>query len=131
MAKAEWNGVVLAEERDPSKLVNVEGNVYFPPDSVNFDLLSKTSHTTVCGWKGTSSYYSAQAGGQTNENCAWVYEEPKDAAKEIKGRSVFFLNSWRDVAMLGDDLRNYSNQSPNEMTEPDSSGPSVVSLFHV
>jgi uncharacterized protein (DUF427 family) len=100
MAKAEWNGVVLAEERDPSKLANVEGNVYFPPSSVNFDLLSKTSHTTVCGWKGTSSYYSATAGGQTNENCAWVYEEPKDAAKEIKGRFVIYIfglshNGWR------------------------------------
>jgi uncharacterized protein (DUF427 family) len=88
MARAEWNGVVIAEELDASKLENVEGNVYFPAESVNFDLLKKTTHTSVCPWKGTSNYYSVEVNGKTNENCIWVYDAPKDAAKQLKDRCV-------------------------------------------
>ena len=81
MAKATWNGVVIAESDDT---VVVEGNHYFPRDS--------DTHT-VCPWKGTASYHSLEVDGTTNPAAAWYYPEPKDAAKEITDRVAF----WRGV----------------------------------
>lgn len=90
MPKAVWNGTVIADSNDT---VVVEGNHYFSPQSVRMDLLKPSSHTTVCGWKGTASYYSVAVDGATNENAAWVYRDPKDAAREITGRIAF----WKGV----------------------------------
>jgi uncharacterized protein (DUF427 family) len=90
MAKAEWNGVVIAESDDT---VIVENNHYFPLDSVRPGVLHETATHTVCPWKGTASYYSVQVDGETNTDAAWFYPEPKDAAKEITGRVAF----WRGV----------------------------------
>ena len=88
--KASWNGAVIADSDDT---VVVEGNHYFPETAVNRDYLVPSDHTTVCGWKGTANYYSLQVDGETNENAAWYYAEPKDAASEIRGRIAF----WRGV----------------------------------
>lgn len=88
--KATWNGAVLAQS---DETVEVEGNQYFPPDSVTEGVLIPSEKQTKCPWKGTASYYDVQANGQTNAGAAWYYAEPKDAAREIKGRVAF----WKGV----------------------------------
>ncbi len=85
--KAIWNNQVIAESNDT---VVVEGNHYFPRESLNDEFLAESNHTTVCGWKGTANYFSLTVDGQTNENAVWYYAEPKDAAKEIAGRVAFW-----------------------------------------
>ena len=90
MARAIWNGVVLAES---DETVIVEGNHYFPPDSINSEYFTETSTNTVCSWKGQASYYSVEVNGETNRDAAWFYADPKPAAEEIKGHIAF----WRGV----------------------------------
>lgn len=88
--KATWNGAVLAESDDT---VVVEGNHYFPPASLKPEHFAASDHTSVCPWKGTASYHHVVAGGETNENAAWVYRDPKSAAAEIKDHVAF----WKGV----------------------------------
>jgi uncharacterized protein (DUF427 family) len=90
MARASWNGVVIAES---DATVVVEGNHYFPPASVKQIYLSPSSHSTVCGWKGTASYYNLEVEGAVNKDAAWYYPQPKDAARQIAGYVAF----WRGV----------------------------------
>lgn len=92
MAKATWNGEVIAES-DTYELV--EGNVYFPPSAVRRAHVRESQTQTVCGWKGTASYYDVVAGGEVNKDAAWYYPEPKDAAKNITGYVAF----WRGVTV--------------------------------
>ena len=87
MAKAIWNGVVLAES-DQTEIV--EGNYYFPPDSLNQKYFSTSDTHTICPWKGEASYYTVQVNGQVNRDAAWVYPTPKAAAKNIKGYIAFW-----------------------------------------
>ena len=91
--KAIWNGQVLAESNDT---VIVEGNHYFPADSLDKQFFTDSSHTSVCPWKGTASYYNVVVDGQENENAAWYYESPSAAAAEIKDRVAF----WRGVSVV-------------------------------
>jgi uncharacterized protein (DUF427 family) len=88
--KAIWNGAVLAESDDT---VVVEGNHYFPAGAVRREHFRDSDHHTVCGWKGTASYYDVVVDGQVNANAAWYYPEPKDAARQIAGRVAF----WKGV----------------------------------
>ncbi|GIL36594.1 DUF427 domain-containing protein [Phycicoccus jejuensis] len=88
--KAIWNGTVVAESDDT---VVVEGNHYFPAESVREDLMRPSGTTTVCPWKGTASYKSLEVDGTVNADAAWYYPEPKDAAREITGRYAF----WKGV----------------------------------
>jgi uncharacterized protein (DUF427 family) len=90
MAKAQWKGVTIAES---DMIEVVEGNVYFPPDSVNREYLQESNHSTTCPWKGRASYYHVTVSGARNENAAWYYPEPKDAAQNIKDHVAF----WRGV----------------------------------
>ena len=90
MATATWNGTVIAESNDT---VVVEGNQYFPLDSVRADVLSETDTHSVCPWKGTASYYSITVDGKTNTDAAWFYPQPKDAAAEIRDHVAF----WKGV----------------------------------
>ena len=90
MATAKWHGKMIAESDDCEQ---VEGNLYFPPDSADRNFLRPSSHTTVCPWKGTAHYYHVEVEGKLNENAAWYYPEPKPAASNIKGRIAF----WRGV----------------------------------
>ena len=90
MTTASWNGSIIAKS---DATVVVEGNHYFPLDSVLPDVLVASDHTSVCPWKGTASYYSVVVDGETNQNAAWYYPTPKDAAKEITGRVAF----WKGV----------------------------------
>ncbi len=88
--KAIWNGAVVAES---DRTVVVEGNHYFPPEAIRREYFKSSDHHTVCGWKGTASYYHLDVGGQRNENAAWYYPTPKDEAKQIAGHVAF----WKGV----------------------------------
>jgi uncharacterized protein (DUF427 family) len=88
--EARWNGRVIAASDD---IVTVEGNAYFPVDALDRTLVRESSHTTVCGWKGTAHYYDVVVDDQVNANACWYYPEPKDAAAQIKGRVAF----WKGV----------------------------------
>ena len=88
--RAIWNGAVIAESDDT---VVVEGNHYFPADSVKREYLRSSPTTTVCGWKGVASYYTLEVDGRTNRDAAWYYADPKDAARQIRGRVAF----WKGV----------------------------------
>ena len=90
MAKAIWNGEVIAQSADT---VVVEGNHYFPAGSVNRQFLRPSDTHSNCPWKGVASYYSLEVGGKENKDAAWYYPAPKDAAKEIAGHVAF----WRGV----------------------------------
>jgi uncharacterized protein (DUF427 family) len=87
MAKASWGGRVIAES---SATVVVEGNQYFPLESVNKEFLKPSNHTTVCPWKGTAHYFHVAVDGMQNDNAAWYYPQPKPAAAEIKDRIAFW-----------------------------------------
>ena len=90
--KAMWNGAVLAES---DRTVVVEGNHYFPPDSIRKEHFKPSDTHTECGWKGTASYYTVEVNGQRNPDAAWYYPEPKDAAKQIAGYVAF----WKGVTV--------------------------------
>ncbi|WP_132110872.1 DUF427 domain-containing protein [Actinocrispum wychmicini] len=94
MATARWNGTVIAES---DETVVVEGNHYFPIDSVQQQYLQPSETTSVCPWKGTASYYTLRVDGAENPDAAWYYPEPKDAAAEIKDRVAF----WKGVDITG------------------------------
>jgi uncharacterized protein (DUF427 family) len=87
MAKAIWNGRVLAES-DRTKVV--EGNHYFPPEHVKREFLEESDYHTTCPWKGHASYYHVVVEGKRNDNAAWYYPEPKEAAERIKGHIAFW-----------------------------------------
>ncbi len=93
MAKATWNGAVLAES---DQTVEVEGNQYFPAEAVRREYLKPSSHQTVCPWKGTASYYDVEVNGRRNANAAWYYPQPKAAASQIKDRIAF----WKGVEVV-------------------------------
>ncbi len=90
MARAIWNGTVIAESNDT---VQVEGNHYFPHDSIKAEHFRLSTHHTVCGWKGTTSYYDIVVDDQTNSGAAWFYPDPKPDALHVKDRVAF----WKGV----------------------------------
>ena len=90
MAKAIWKGAVLAES---NQCVLVEGNHYFPPQSVHKEYLRTSNTHTECPWKGTASYYHIEVNGERNSDAAWFYPEPRAAARNIKDHVAF----WKGV----------------------------------
>ncbi len=90
MAKAVWNGALLAES---NQTVVVEGNHYFPHESVKTEYLRPSDTHTICPWKGTASYYTIEVNGHCNPDAAWFYPEPRAAAIQIKDRIAF----WKGV----------------------------------
>ena len=90
--KATWQGKTIAESDDT---VVVEGNHYFPPDSIEREFFKESDRHTHCGWKGDASYYDVVVDGAVNEGAAWYYPEPKEAAANIKGRVAF----WKGVVV--------------------------------
>lgn len=85
--KAIWNGTVIAES-DATEVV--EGNHYFPVDSVDDRFLRPSEEKTTCPWKGVASYYDIVVDGETNAAAAWYYDDPKPAAAQIKDRIAFW-----------------------------------------
>ena len=94
MPKATWNGIVLARSDDT---VVVEGNHYFPAESLAREYFIDSATTTVCPWKGTASYFSLVVNGETNRDAAWYYVSPEPRAAEIRGRVAF----WKGVQVEG------------------------------
>jgi uncharacterized protein (DUF427 family) len=92
MARAIWNDTVIAQS---DATVMVEGNHYFPPNSLSSDHLREIGDTSVCPWKGTASYYDIVVGDEVNPGAAWYYPAPKDAAANIKDHVAF----WRGVTI--------------------------------
>ena len=92
MPTAIWNGTVLAQS-DRTEIV--DGNHYFPPESLNRQYFQPSQTHTVCGWKGTASYYDLVVDGQTNKDAAWYYPQPKPAAKNIEAMVAF----WKGVTV--------------------------------
>ena len=88
--KASWNGALLAHSDDT---VVVEGNHYFPAESLNREFFMPSEHTTHCPWKGNASYYHVEVNGEINSNAAWYYPDPLEAASEIRDRIAF----WKGV----------------------------------
>ena len=92
MPKASWNGQIIAES-DATEVV--DGNHYFPPDSINKEFFRNSAATTVCGWKGTANYYDVVINDDVNEQAAWYYADPKPEAANIKGYVAF----WKGVVV--------------------------------
>jgi uncharacterized protein (DUF427 family) len=90
MAKAIWEGTVIAES---NRCVEVEGNQYFPPDTIKTGHFKPSATHAVCPGKGTASDYDVEVGGKRNHDAAWFYPEPKPAAKQTKGYVAF----WKGV----------------------------------
>ena len=90
MPQATWNGKIIAES---DQTETVDGNLYFPPESLHREFFQESSQTSVCGWKGTANYYDVVVDGQTNAGAAWYYADPKQEAANIKGHIAF----WKGV----------------------------------
>lgn len=88
--KAIWKDEIIAES---DSTIVIEGNHYFPPESVNMEFLRPTETQSTCPWKGLSNYYDVVVGDDVNGDAAWYYPEPKPAAAEIKNHVAF----WRGV----------------------------------
>ena len=90
MARAIWNDQVLAES---DTFETIEGNVYFPPESLKREFFEESDHLTTCPWKGVASYYDIVVDGQLNSQAAWYYPDPYEAARQIKDHVAF----WKGV----------------------------------
>lgn len=88
--KAIWNGETIAESNET---IIVEGNHYFPVEAINKQFFQPSGTHTVCGWKGTASYYNVAVNGEVNKDAAWFYPETKEDAKNIEGYVAF----WKGV----------------------------------
>lgn len=88
--KAIWNNKTIAES---DQVIDLLGTIYFPESSVRKEYFKATDTTTVCGWKGTASYYNLVVDGKENKDAAWYYPDPMEKAKEIKGYIAF----WKGV----------------------------------
>ena len=92
MKRAKWNGALIAES---DRCEVVEGNQYFPANAVKREFLRDSGTHTVCGWKGTASYYDVTVNGDTNKDAAWYYPEAKPDAKNVEGYVAF----WKGVVV--------------------------------
>lgn len=92
MPRASWNGALIAES---DQCVIVENNRYFPAEAVRPEMLRPSDTHTVCGWKGTASYYDVVVGDKVNKDAAWYYPDPKPEAANIRGRIAF----WKGVTV--------------------------------
>lgn len=91
--RAIWKDSVIAESEHT---IVIEGNHYFPPESLRREHVRDSTQHSVCPWKGTASYYDVVVGGQVNPGAAWYYPQPKTAAAAIGGHVAF----WRGVTVI-------------------------------
>jgi uncharacterized protein (DUF427 family) len=90
--KATWCGATIAES---DRTIVVEGNHYFPPESIDRAYFKESATHTTCGWKGEASYYDVVVDGAANKDAAWFYPDPKPAAANIKNYVAF----WKGVGV--------------------------------
>lgn len=93
MAKAIWNDIVIAESETYE---TVEGNIYFPSDSINKEYLKESDTHSTCYWKGEASYYDIEVNGKINKDAAWYYSDPKSKAENIKDYVAF----WKGIEII-------------------------------
>jgi len=91
--KAIWNDMILAESDD---IVTVEGNAYFPMDSLKKEYFDQSKSMSLCLWKGKASYFSVIVNKKTNKDCAWYYPKPSFLAKKVKNRVAF----WKGIQLV-------------------------------
>ena len=91
--KAIWNGRVIAES---DETVVVEGNHYFPHDTIFKEFFNTSATNTTCPWKGVASYYNINVDGKINNDAAWYYPEVSELAKGIKNKVAF----WKGVKIV-------------------------------
>ena len=91
--KAIWHDVILAES---DATISIEGNYYFPAESIKKEYFQQSDYHSTCPWKGEAHYYNIVVDGEMNNNAAWFYPEPKEAAKEIKNYVAF----WKGVEVI-------------------------------
>lgn len=96
MARAMWNGAVIAESDD---FEVVDGYTYFPADAVDRRLVRDSDHRSVCPWKGTASYYDIVVDGEVNSSAAWCYRDPSPRAAPLVGGRIAF---WHGVTIERD-----------------------------
>jgi uncharacterized protein (DUF427 family) len=95
MVKATWNGKVIAESNDT---IEIEGNQYFPENSIKKEFFKENEYHTTCPWKGKASYYDVVVDGKTNENAAWYYPQPKDGSIDTVGKDFTgYVAFWNGV----------------------------------
>lgn len=95
--KAMWKGAVIAEA-PKEELIRIEGNWYFPPNSINKAFFAPSNHHTTCFWKGEASYYDVVVGGETNEFGAWYYPQPKEGSVERVGKDFAdYVAFWNGI----------------------------------
>ena len=97
MINATWNDIVIAQS---DETIVIEGNHYFPPESLNKEYFKESETLSSCPWKGVASYYNIEANGEVNENAAWFYKQPSELAKEIKDHVAF----WKGVDVKKNDI---------------------------
>jgi uncharacterized protein (DUF427 family) len=95
MIRAVWNGAVLAEA---ATTVQLEGNDYFPAESLRNEFVKESTTTTVCPWKGTANYYTVTVDGEVNPDAAWYYPNPSSRAQQIANHVAF----WKGVRIERD-----------------------------
>ena len=93
MIKAVWNDETIAESNDT---ISLEGNYYFPPESVSKKTLTASAKQTTCPFKGVASYYDVTVNGKVNESAAWYYPEPKEGFEKIANHVAF----WQGVKII-------------------------------
>ena len=95
--KAIWKNQIIAES---DETIEIEGNQYFPPDSVKRDFLIESDYTTECVWKGTAHYYDVVVGGEINKNAAWYYPVAKEGSVERVGKDFTnYVDCWNGVTV--------------------------------
>jgi uncharacterized protein (DUF427 family) len=98
MTKATWNGVIIAQSNET---IMIEGNHYFPPNSVNLEYFKKSEYHTTCPWKGVASYYDVVVDGTVNTDAAWYYPEPKEGSSKKVGKDFSnYIAFWKDVDVM-------------------------------
>lgn len=93
MPRAIWNGEVIAESEDT---VIVEGNHYFPDDSIRREYLVESNTRSLCPWKGIASYYTLEVNGERNPDAVWYYSHPSPLARKVRDRVAF----WHGVEVV-------------------------------
>ncbi|MEM9365257.1 MAG: DUF427 domain-containing protein [Planctomycetota bacterium] len=107
MTTASWNGQIIAQS---DHTILVEGNHYFPAESIREEFFRPSDTTSVCGWKGTANYLSIEVDGKTNDDACWYYADPKEQATNIKGCFAF----WKGVTVEGSS--NGQDETPTDVS---------------
>jgi len=95
LMKAIWNNTVIAEA-DPADLIKIEGNWYFPPESLKQEYFTPSNLHTTCFWKGEASYYNVAVDGKINDGGAWYYPQPKEGSIErVRKDFTNYVAFWR------------------------------------